>query len=151
MRRRTMDYIELNKNRPSHFQGKIDIDGGRKYDFGSGGRGRGSIPYGMFDILGLHKASQYPSFVNNSFEIADMYDPKLDDERGAILIHAGSGDIGEIESSGCIAVAQSQWSQFKKDLLAFLEKGAAIVYVDSSNDAHIIPKNGTWNKTDNKL
>ena len=85
---------------------------GEKFRLGSGGAGRGSIPYGDYPVtpntIGPWRRAHGALGINNNA----IYDPKLGATRGGIEFHAGMSD--KLISQGCVAIAGPQWRQFSK-------------------------------------
>jgi hypothetical protein len=88
--------------------GKITING-KSFNFVSGGRGRGSAPFGTYDVGSLSgfkapKGSWVPGY-----PLSDAYDPYVNDTRTGLFIHPGHD-----ASSGCLAVRKDEWPSFVK-------------------------------------
>jgi hypothetical protein len=112
--------------RPAHITGKI-VMAGRAYTFGSGGAGRGSIPYGDFpvtpkDVGSWGRAHGAIGIAHNSIP-----DPKYQSRREGIELHA----IGpRLRTEGCVGVLKDQWAIFKRELFGMLDAfGAAWLHI----------------------
>lgn len=136
---------KINRTRPGYIRGKVYFDDGSDpFDYGSGGRNRGSIPYGTHELRpGLWEHSGIKSFRNNSFYVKDMFDPKVADMRRGILIHSAS-DMDKLYSSGCVAVNRSQWKAFKAKMIEYQKVNAGkpiYISVDpTTNNVNITTK-----------
>jgi hypothetical protein len=103
--------------RPAHITGKI-VMAGRAYTFGSGGAGRGSIPYGDFpvtpkDVGSWGRAHGAIGIAHNSIP-----DPKYRSRREGIEMHA----VGPaLRTEGCVGVLRDQWAIFKRELFGMLQ------------------------------
>lgn len=142
----------VQKQRPAHFQGTLSMNG-KTYRYGTGSRNawnqdmhRGSIPYGTFNIerftSGAARASEGRSYRKDSFEVAEMADPKWNGVmRRGILLHE-SRDLNKLYSAGCIAVAKDQWPAFKADLQAYMKanNGKLVLRVNPDGSASIAPR-----------
>lgn len=82
---------------------------GHRYRFVSGGRGRGSIPFGTY---GLGERENHPYLGGASYRMSDAYDPMVRDTRWGLFIHAGR------VSAGCIAIDPDQYEAFVADMAA---------------------------------
>jgi hypothetical protein len=130
---------QLNRERKHFYSGKLTMEG-VEYTFGSGGRKAGSMPYGTFDITGLHRKSQYKFFENNSFYVKDMFDPKVGRNRVGMLIHSQT-DLDKLYSAGCIAISRKEWPKFKAHLLDYMKRsGSMSITVNPDGTAYIGPK-----------
>jgi hypothetical protein len=137
---------EVNKNRPNYIKGTVTM-GGEEYRFGSGqprvtggDMGRGSAPYGEFEIKpGLHRGSN-PSFRDNSFYVKDMFDPKWNTNRSAILFHSAR-DVDKMYTAGCFGIDKKQWPKFREHMLSEMKKhGTLVVRLNPDGNAQVIPK-----------
>lgn len=130
----------LNKERKDYYGGTLRLEG-QEYRFGTGGRKAGSVPFGPHDITGLRSWSNYPQFVNNSFEVKNMFDPKLGRMREGILIHSQT-ELDKLYSAGCIAISREQWPKFKEHLLDYMKrtKGPITMTINPDGNAYIGPK-----------
>lgn len=92
---------------PIHGQVMVN---GNAYDFVSGGRGRGALPFGDYAVGG---AETHPFLGGTAYPLSDSYDPYTGDNRVGLFIHRGRG-----ASEGCIAIPPEQWDSFQKDMTA---------------------------------
>ena len=84
---------------------------GRCYSFVSGGRGRGSIPFGRYHVSGPVKRPYLnPNAGNTAYHLSDVFDPITGDTRGALFIHPGR------ITKGCIGIDPAQWADFERDM-----------------------------------
>lgn len=137
----------VQKNRPGFIKGVLLI-GDQIFNFGTGSEKtanrnmkRGSIPYGTHVIKpGLYKNSGKKRFRNNSFYIADHYDPKWKIERVGILIHKASSK--SMRTAGCIGIDPKQWERFKKYMIRYQKEvdKNLVLRVDPDGTAIIAPK-----------
>lgn len=96
--------------------GKVKIND-KSFNFVSGGRGRGSAPFGTYKIgrLGGFKApggTWVPGY-----RLSDAYDPLVKDTRRGLFIHPGRD-----ASAGCVAIRKNEWPTFVKAM----EKAAKV-------------------------
>ena len=93
-------------------RGEIIING-HCYRFVSGGRGRGSIPFGRYRV-GSAVARPYlnANAGHTAYPLSDAFDPIAKDTRSALFIHPGE------LTRGCIGVDPGQWEQFERDMAA---------------------------------
>jgi hypothetical protein len=89
--------------------GKLNV-GGNVYDWSSGGRGRGSLPYGEYKVGGPEKHS---ALHGTAYPLSDARDPTLGGAvRSGLFIHSGRGQA----SHGCIHIPLNQYAAFKRDM-----------------------------------
>ena len=88
--------------KPLH--GEIAIDG-RCYHFRTGGRGRGSIPFGRYSI---GRKENHPYLGGPAYPISNIWDAFAHDTRRALFIHCGS------ITAGCIGIAYAECNDFMK-------------------------------------
>ncbi len=85
---------------------------GRCYRFVSGGRGRGSIPFGVYRI---GAAADRPYLNSNpghtAYPMSDVYDTIAKDMRKGLFIHPAAS-----ATAGCIGIDAAQWEQFERDM-----------------------------------
>lgn len=114
---------------PLPLHGHIKI-GSHEYPFVTGGRGRGSAPFGKYHIgyLGGFRAPR-GTFIPG-FPLSNIFDDIVGDERSGLFIHPG-----HLASAGCIAI-ESGWNRFVSDMKKFgptslvLEPGLAYAKSD---------------------
>ncbi len=88
--------------------GKIKING-NGFDFVSGGRGRGSAPFGTYQVGPLSGFKTPSGTWVPGFHLSDAYDPFVKDTRTGLFIHPGHN-----ASAGCVAIRKDEWSSFVK-------------------------------------
>jgi hypothetical protein len=122
-------------NRPYHIGGKVTMDG-KTYTWGSGGAGRGSLPYGDFPInIGRGDIGSIGKRIGSVATVGGLggviKDPKFPGHpRGGIQIHSGSGStLDHLYSQGCFAVSRAQWPAFKKALLEKAQHGQLMLHI----------------------
>jgi hypothetical protein len=94
--------------------GKIKING-KSFDFVSGGRGRGSAPFGTYRVGALSGFKAPKGTWVPGYPLSDAYDPFVKDTRTGLFIHPGHN-----ASAGCVAIRKDEWTSFVKAM-----KGAA--------------------------
>lgn len=94
--------------------GKITING-KSFNFVSGGRGRGSAPFGTYRVGPLSGFRAPKGTWVPGYRLSDAYDPYVKDTRRGLFIHPGHD-----ASAGCLAVRKDEWPSFVKAM-----KGAA--------------------------
>ena len=93
-----------NKRRGKPLHGEIAING-RCYHFRTGGRGRGSIPFGRYSI---GRKKNHPYLGGPAYPISNIWDSFAHDTRRALFIHCGS------ITAGCIGIAHAECNDFMK-------------------------------------
>ena len=120
--------------------GGLEMDG-RTYAFGSGGsRGSNSIPFGTYPItpgtIGPWGRRNGAIGINNNA----IYDKSLGRMRQGIEIHAAHS--ASMVTQGCIAIAGSQFREFRRHVLAMVRKhGTVFLNVGRDGKATITPGN----------
>ena len=110
------------RQRPYHFEGTLTI-GDASFDFGSGGYGRGSIPYGDWPIDDSEGdwGKRHHALGLNGDEI---YDRQLGVAREGIEMH----DAYNLASAGCVAV--EHWDKARAKIIAMVNQfGHAFLHV----------------------
>jgi hypothetical protein len=97
--------------------GKVKIKD-RSFDFVSGGRGRGSAPFGIYKIGPLGGFKTPRGTWVPGFQLSDAYDPFVKDTRTGLFIHPGRD-----ASAGCVAIKQTEWPSFVKAMKKAAEVG----------------------------
>jgi len=109
------------------------------YQFATGGFGRGSAPFGIYDIGTFRDTGDDPLHIGPRWmlrepghEDGEVYDPKLKDERTAIELHRLRVSTGTL---GCIGVVATPevWEQFMTNLRLILAKRGHVSFVLSGN------------------
>lgn len=88
--------------------GKIKING-KSFDFVSGGRGRGSAPFGTYRVGPLSGFKAPKGTWVPGYHLSDAYDPFVKDTRAGLFIHPGHN-----ASAGCVAIRKYEWPSFVK-------------------------------------
>jgi hypothetical protein len=88
--------------------GKIKING-KSFDFVSGGRGRGSAPFGTYQVGRLSGFKAPKGTWVPGYHLSDAYDPFVKDTRTGLFIHPG-----HYASAGCVAIRKNEWPSFVK-------------------------------------
>jgi hypothetical protein len=104
--------------------GSITVNG-NTYEFVNGGSGRGSIPFGEYNIKRFtdseQRAAEGFKYKEDAYELNDVTDDapgtEGQDKRRGLLIHDGNRGI----TAGCIGI-KGDFEQFQKDLGAEMEK-----------------------------
>lgn len=86
--------------------GKVKINN-RSFNFVSGGRGRGSAPFGTYQIGPLSGFKTPRGTWVPGYHLSDAYDPFVKDTRKGLFIHPGRN-----ASAGCVAIRQAEWPSF---------------------------------------
>jgi hypothetical protein len=97
--------------------GKINVNG-KSFDFVSGGRGRGSAPFGTYQIGPLSGFKAPKGTWVPGYRLSDAYDPFVKDTRTGLFIHPGHD-----ASSGCVAIRKGEWRSFVKAMEGAAEGG----------------------------
>jgi hypothetical protein len=97
--------------------GKVKIKD-RSFDFVSGGRGRGSAPFGIYKIGPLGGFKTPKGTWVPGFQLSDAYDPFVKDTRTGLFIHPGRD-----ASAGCVAIKHTEWPSFVKAMKKAAEVG----------------------------
>lgn len=117
--------------------------GDKIFEFASGGRNRGAVPFGTFPINGFTSGSQRAaagnSYRKDAFPLPmAIPDKRVGDNRMGILIHgSSSADIDQVLSSGCLAIPRDQWPIFKQELQALQQKEGPLAITISPEGAFI--------------
>jgi len=114
--------------------GKIKING-KSFDFVSGGRGRGSAPFGTYGIGPLSGFKTPKGTWIPGYRLSDAYDPFVKDTRTGLFIHPGHN-----ASAGCVAIRNDEWPLFVKAI-----EGAA--QVSGPLAIHLGPESEPLEKT----
>jgi hypothetical protein len=86
--------------------GKIKIND-KSFDFVSGGRGRGSAPFGTYRVGSLSGFKSQKGTWIPGYHLSDAYDPFVKDTRTGLFIHPGHN-----ASAGCVAIRKDEWPSF---------------------------------------
>jgi hypothetical protein len=117
---------DVQKARPDYWKSTMSTPWGETVSFGTGGKGRGSLPIGTYDV-GYHRAGKIQP--GHSFELTGQatFDPKFGGaQRTGLLIHKAY-DLGPLKSHGCIAVDQKQYDEFYNHLDSYIKENGPVV------------------------
>jgi hypothetical protein len=133
-------------DRPGYIGGKVTI-GGKTFHWGSGGGGRGSIPYGDFPVnIGQGDIGPIGQRIGSIGTIGrpggEIDDPKYPGRpRAGIQIHPSSGAmLDRLYTQGCFGVPRAEWPAFKKILLEEAAKGPLMLHIGRDGQAEILGK-----------
>jgi hypothetical protein len=97
--------------------GKVKIND-KDFHFVSGGRGRGSAPFGTYQIGPLSGFMTPRGTLIPGYQLSDAYDPFVNDTRTGLFIHPGHN-----ASSGCVAIRKNEWPSFVKAMERAVQVG----------------------------
>jgi hypothetical protein len=97
--------------------GKVKING-KSFDFVSGGRGRGSAPFGTYRMGPLSGFKAPKGTWVPGYHLSDAYDPFVRDTRRGLFVHPGHN-----ASAGCVAIRKDQWPSFVKAIQGIARAG----------------------------
>jgi hypothetical protein len=97
--------------------GKVKING-KSFDFVSGGRGRGSAPFGTYRMGPLSGFKAPKGTWVPGYHLSDAYDPFVRDTRTGLFVHPGHN-----ASAGCVAIRKDQWRSFVKAIEGAVQAG----------------------------
>jgi len=100
--------------------GKITVNG-KSFNFVSGGRGRGSAPFGTYQVGSLSGFKAPQGTWVPGYRLSDAYDPYVKDTRTGLFIHPGHD-----ASSGCVAIRKDQWPSFVKAMAGTAKSGCPV-------------------------
>jgi hypothetical protein len=100
--------------------GKIKIKG-NSFDFVSGGRGRGSAPFGTYRVDRLSGFKAPKGTWVPGYHLSDAYDPYAKDTRRGLFIHPGHD-----ASAGCVAIRKDEWPSFVKAMEGAAKGGCPV-------------------------
>lgn len=135
---------DAQSNRPHYYGGNIKI-GEKSYRFGTGGMGRGSIPYGDYPVTPGEEGPKGKSWGAIGINHNEIWDPKLKSMRGGILFHSGqglevnNGSGDQIITEGCIAIAGKEWPAFKAHVMDMIQKHGNVTLHIGPNGASVTP------------
>ena len=104
----------------AELHGKIKIND-KSFDFVSGGRGRGSAPFGTYGIGPLSGFKAPKGTWIPGYPLSDAYDPFVKDTRRGLFIHPGHN-----ASAGCVAIRQDEWASFVKAIEGAAQVGGPL-------------------------
>jgi hypothetical protein len=112
------------------------------YDFATGGYGRGSAPFGIYELGMFRDADDDPHHIGPRWmlrqqgqpEDGQAYDPRLEDIRTQLELHAAVHRAG---TKGCIAVLGGQrvWQDFVRNLSQIISQLGRVVFTLTGNSA----------------
>jgi hypothetical protein len=133
-------------DRPGYIGGTVKI-GGKTFHWGSGGGGRGSIPYGDFPVnVGKGDIGPIGQRIGSAATIGglggEIDDPKYPGRpRLGVQIHPSSGSmLDRLYTAGCFGVPRAEWPAFKKLLLEEAAKGPLMLHIGRDGKAEIAGK-----------
>jgi hypothetical protein len=133
-------------DRPGYIGGTVKI-GGQTFHWGSGGGGRGSIPYGDFPVnVGKGDIGPIGQRIGSAATIGglggEIDDPKYPGRpRLGVQIHPSSGSmLDRLYTAGCFGVPRAEWPAFKKLLLEEAAKGPLMLHIGRDGKAEIAGK-----------
>jgi hypothetical protein len=100
--------------------GKLKVNG-KSFDFVSGGRGRGSAPFGTYRMGPLSGFRAPKGTWVPGYHLSDAYDPFVRDTRRGLFIHPGHD-----ASAGCVAIRKDQWPSFVKAIQGVARGGRSL-------------------------
>lgn len=100
--------------------GKVNI-ANKSFDFVSGGRGRGSAPFGIYHIGPLSGFNAPKGTWVPGYRLSDAYDPFVQDKRTGLFIHPGRD-----ASAGCVAIRNDEWPSFVKAMKEAAQRGRSL-------------------------
>jgi hypothetical protein len=109
------------RGRPYHFEGELAI-GDRTYAFGTGGFGRGSIPWGDHIVTPADVGRWGARHGALGLDGGEMDDPQYPRRpREGIELHAA---FGSLASAGCVAIRN--FTDAKKAILAMIDQSGRV-------------------------
>jgi hypothetical protein len=109
--------------------GRIKING-KSFDFVSGGRGRGSAPFGTYRMGPLSGFRAPKGTWVPGYRLSDAYDPFVKDRRTGLFIHPGHD-----ASAGCVAIRKDQWSSFVSTVGGAAKVGRLAIRLGSGSES----------------
>jgi hypothetical protein len=110
------------------------------YDFATGGFGRGSAPFGIYELGMFRDVNDDPHHIGPRWMIrqrgqtedGQAYDPRLDDVRTALELHAAPRRAG---TKGCIGVLGDEhvWQDFMRNLTHIISQVGQLVFTLAGN------------------
>jgi hypothetical protein len=104
----------------AELHGKIKIND-KSFDFVSGGRGRGSAPFGTYRVGTLGGFKTPKGTWIPGYHLSDAYDPLVNDTRTGLFIHPGHN-----ASAGCLAIREDEWPLFVKAMEGAAQAGGTL-------------------------
>ena len=129
---------------PRVSQGAVTV-GGQTFGYASGGRGRGSVPFGDYPInfgdIGP-VGRRIGSIAGLGGAGGTIDDPRYPGRpRAGIQIHPGSGaTLDRLYTQGCFAVPRAQWPAFKRALLDKAKDGPLMLHIGRDGRAAVMTR-----------
>ena len=110
------------------------------YEFATGGFGRGSAPFGTYELGAFRGTNDDPRRIGPRWMIKQLgqaedgeaYDPRVRATRTALELHSAHHFTGTL---GCIAVlgGPEVWEEFMRNLLHIIDEGGQVVFTLAGN------------------
>jgi hypothetical protein len=110
------------------------------YEFATGGFGRGSAPFGTYELGAFRGSNDDPHRIGPRWMIKQLgqsddgeaYDPRVKVTRTALELHSAHHFTG---SAGCIAVIGSPevWEEFMRNLHHIIDEAGEVVFTLAGN------------------
>ena len=110
------------------------------YEFATGGFGRGSAPFGTYELGAFRGTNDDPRRIGPRWMIKQLgqsedgeaYDPRVKGTRTALELHSAGHLSG---SAGCIAVrgGPEVWEEFMRNLHHIIDEGGQVVFTLTGN------------------
>lgn len=110
------------------------------YEFATGGFGRGSAPFGTYELGAFRDTNDDPRRIGARWMIKQLgqsedgeaYDPRVKGVRTALELHSAHHFTG---TEGCIAVlgGQEVWEEFMRNLHHIIEEAGQVVFTLKGN------------------
>jgi hypothetical protein len=114
------------------------------YDFATGGFGRGSAPFGIYELGSFRGAHDDPHRLGPRWMIrqegqtedGQAYDPRVKDVRTSLELHAAKRHAG---TQGCIGVlgGENVWQEFVRNLERIIDQVGKVVFTLAENPAGV--------------
>ena len=131
-------------NRPGYIGGQVDV-GGQTFNWGSGGGGRGSLPYGTYPINVGDVSASAAQRLGSIASVGGKGGGTIDDPkypgkpRTGIHIHTNRREqLDALYSAGCFTVPKSQWPQFRQALLDQAAKTPGGLHLQVNRDGRAV-------------
>jgi hypothetical protein len=112
------------------------------YDFATGGFGRGSAPFGVYEVGMFRDTNDDPHRIGPRWMIRQQgqtddgqaYDPRVNDVRTSLELHAAKRHPG---TKGCIGVLGGErvWEEFVRNLAHIIDRVGQVVFTLAGNPA----------------
>jgi hypothetical protein len=124
--------------------GKIKVSG-KSFYFVSGGRGRGSAPFGTYGIGPLSGFKTPKGTWVPGYRLSDAYDPFVKDTRRGLFIHPGHD-----ASAGCVAIRKDDWLSFVKAIEGAAQVGGPLA-IRLGPESEPLEKTGSLKESHQRL